>query len=413
MKRFNIALIHYSCPPVIGGVEEILRQQASLFHRNYHQVKIVAGCGDQFTLDYPVEINPILHSQHPQILQIHQKLLNGYSSKLESLINKIYFYLSKTLEGYDILIAHNILTMNFNLPLTIAVHRLAESNNIKIIAWNHDSPYFYPDYPPFLDNPPWNILKSYHPNIHYVAISQTRKKQFQKLYGPQSKVKVIPDGIDPIGFFQLNPLTVKIIKEKNLFEADLLMVQPSRLTPRKNIELSIKVLKSLKDRGIRVYLLLTGVYDPHLPKTKSYYYKLRDLAKNLKVEKDIIFLAEYTLQSRQKLIPNRTLIRDLYLIADLLFMPSIQEGFGIPLLEAGMIKLPIVCSNIGPFKEIGGNEVCLFNLSDSHEKIAEKIIHFLEKLPTHNFYRKVIKNYTWDIIYKFQLFPFLKEISEK
>ncbi len=413
MKRYNIALIHYSCPPIVGGVEEIVRQQAQLFHRNYHQVKIVAGKGEQFTFDYPIEINPLLYTQHPQILKIHQKIIEGNVSGLELLVNKIFFYLSKTLENYDFLIAHNILTMNFNLPLTLAVHKLADTDSIKIIAWNHDSPYFYNDYPSYLNNPPWNILKTYNKRIYYVAISKSRKKQFQKLYGENSKIKVIPDGIDPISFFKLSPLTVKILEERNLLEADLLMVQPSRLTPRKNIELSIKVLKSFKNKGIKAKLLLTGAYDPHLPKSKSYYFKLRALAKNLKVEKDIIIIAEYKLKSRQKIIPSRAFIRDLYLISDVLFMPSLQEGFGIPLLEAGMIKLPIACSDIPPFREIGGSDVCIFGLEETPEKIADKILKFLEKLPTHKFYRKVIKNFVWDTIYKFQLLPFLNEISKK
>ena len=64
----NIAILHYTCPPVVGGVEEIVRQQASLFHRYYHPVKIIAGDGSQFTEDYEVEINPIFSSHNDDIL---------------------------------------------------------------------------------------------------------------------------------------------------------------------------------------------------------------------------------------------------------------------------------------------------------------------------------------------------------
>ena len=45
----NIAILHYTCPPIVGGVEEIVRQQASLFHRYHHIVKILAGEGNHFT----------------------------------------------------------------------------------------------------------------------------------------------------------------------------------------------------------------------------------------------------------------------------------------------------------------------------------------------------------------------------
>jgi len=71
MIKCNIALLHYSCPPVVGGVEEIVRQQASLFHRHYLTVKILAGSGGQFAHEYRVEINPLLGSRNPKILNFH------------------------------------------------------------------------------------------------------------------------------------------------------------------------------------------------------------------------------------------------------------------------------------------------------------------------------------------------------
>jgi hypothetical protein len=54
-----------------------------------------------------------------------------------------------------------------------------------------------------------------------------------------------------------------MIRAGHLFEADLLMVQLCRLHPRKNIELSIRVIRALQDKGLRARLLLTGVYNPH------------------------------------------------------------------------------------------------------------------------------------------------------
>lgn len=46
MKQFNIALLHYTCPPVVGGVEEIIRQHASLFNRYKHHVKYLQAMAD-------------------------------------------------------------------------------------------------------------------------------------------------------------------------------------------------------------------------------------------------------------------------------------------------------------------------------------------------------------------------------
>ncbi len=412
MKRPSIALLHYSCPPVIGGVEEIVRQQSSLFHRYYYPVKIFAGAGNQFTDEYEVEINPLLGSRHEKILHLQKRLLDD-ANELRMFTEEIYSYLSEALEQFDFLIAHNVFTMHYNLPLTGALHKLADSGRIKVIAWNHDSPYFYEKIPDYLHEDRWKILKRYNPNVHYITISESRKKQFLQLYGADKEIKVVSNGIDPIRFFRLGPQTVRIIQESNLFDTEFIMVQPSRLHPRKNIELSIKVVRALQEKGLHARLLLTGAHDPHEAKNLRYLHKIKELSRKLNVEKDILIMADYFFTSGEKFQPDRITTRDLYLISDLLFLPSRQEGFGIPLLEAGMIKLPIACSDISPFKEIGEEHVCYFSLDDQPHEIADKIIAFLSTIKPHQMFRKVIQTYVWDNIFGEVLKPLLETIAGK
>jgi len=405
--KYNIALLHYSCPPVVGGVEEIVRQQAFLLSRFFHKVKVFAGDGGQFSDTHEIEINPLLGSRNRQVIRAQTLSSEGQPEKLERLSTRIYDYLVRALRGFDILIAHNVLTMPFNLPLSAALHRISREGKLPIISWNHDSPYFYPDYPKHLDFFPWNILKRAYAGISYVAISESRRKMFEELYGHRKNLYVVPNGIDPIQFFHLDPTTVRLIQEERLFEADFLMVQPSRLHPRKNMELSIRVTKALHELGFKSRMLITGAHDPHEPKSLGYHRKLRDLARTLGVQKDVLIIAEYVFKSGEKLAADRITIRDLYLISDMLFLPSFQEGFGIPLLESGMIKLPIVCSRIPPFLEIGGDSVCTFELSDSPEKIAQKILEFYRNLKPAHMFRKVMRDFVWDNIYKTRLLPLL------
>ena len=411
MKSASIALLHYSCPPVVGGVEEIVRQQASLFQRYYHPVKIFAGKGAQFIDNCAVEIYPFLWSRNPRVVKIHNEL-SEKKSDFFSLIEEISDYLEKALSSFDVLIAHNVLSVHYNLPLTYALHQLADTKKIKLISWNHDSPFFYKKYPHYLNDKHWQILKKYNPNIHYVTISRTRLKQFRRLYGPKREIHVIPNGIDPIRFFQFDPVTVRVIQENHLFESEFLMVQPCRLHPRKNIEISIQVIRALQDKGLPARLLLTGSYDPHEKRTLRYYRKLKKLAVDLEVEKDIFIMAEYFFKSGEKLELDPITIRDLYLISDVLFLPSKQEGFGLPLLEAGMIKLPIICSEIPPFREIAKEHVCYISLQESPAEIADKIIEFTCKLYTCRMHRNVIRNYVWDNIYHQALVPYLKKVVE-
>lgn len=410
MSKLSIALLHYSCPPVVGGVEEVIGQQASLFHRKFYPVKIMAGSGGNFDDHLDIEINPLLNSRHPEIMKIQQNLPDS-RNEFQNYSDRILTYLRETLRDFDVLIAHNVLTMPYNLPLTHALHRLAGEKTIRVVAWNHDSPYFYPAYPAYLDGDEWQILRKANPLIYYIVISASRAEQFRKLYGNEVPLRVIPNGVDPIRFFHLDPLTVKVIEENQLFSAEMLLVQPSRLHPRKNIELSIRVIRALQDKNVKARLLLTGAYDPHETGTVSYAHKLRELARQLKVEDDILIMADYESRSVGKITPHRIIIRDLYLIADLLFMPSIQEGFGIPLLEAGMIKLPIVCSDIPPFREIGGENVIYFSLEETPAQIADKIISGTRRLTSYRMYRHVMNHFAWDNIYRRELLPFLNEIQ--
>jgi glycosyltransferase involved in cell wall biosynthesis len=403
----SIAILHYTCPPVVGGVEEIVRQQALLFFRHHHHVKVFAGAGSYFSEKIDIEINPLLASRNVDIIKL-QEMPTMNREKIDNICSKLVSYFKKALQKVDILIAHNVLTMQFNLPLTKALHRLANKSSLRIISWNHDSPFFYRIIPKGLQDKSWDILKKYNDNIEYITISENRAKEFAHLYGIKKDIPVIPNGIDPIQFFRLGHNTVRLIFEQKLFLADLILVQPSRLHTRKNVELSIRVLRSLHDLGIQAKLLLTGSYDPHEKKNVAYYKKLINLARELKVEKHLIVVTEYIFENGERLTADRVTMRDLYQISDLLFLPSKQEGFGIPLLEAGMIKLSIVCSDIPPFRAIGDGNVCYFSLKDKPGYIAEKILEFLKSCKLHQMYRKVIYDYVWDNIYFKYIQPYFR-----
>lgn len=408
----NVAILHYSCPPVVGGVEEIVRQQAYLLHRYYHPVKVIAGSGSQFSEDFAIEINPLLSSRHPEILKLQQNPIQNYK-RIQAVADMIVDYLNDSLQNFDILLAHNVLSMHYNLPLTLALHKLADTNTIKVVNWNHDSPYFYKDYSKDINKKPWLILKKYNPNISYITISPSREKEFQALYKIEKEISVIPNGIDPTRVFTFSKATLRLIKENKLFTTDLLIVQPSRLHPRKNIELSIEVVRAFHDKGIKTKLLLAGAYDPHERKTSHYYNKLKNLAESLQVQDHIIMVADHYFESGEKMSVEWDTIRDLYHISDLLFLPSKQEGFGIPLLEAGMIKLPIACSDIEPFKSIAGEDVLYFSLKDRPKDIAANILEYLGQLHPSRMYRNIFRDYIWDNIYNDLFKPYLEKIYSK
>jgi glycosyltransferase involved in cell wall biosynthesis len=301
--------------------------------------------------------------------------------------------------------------MAYNLPLALAIRRLADEKALAIISWNHDSPYFYSDHLETLDQDPWAVLKRPHPGIHYVAISETRQQQFRRLYGSGASIQVIPDAVDPCEFLRLDPLTRRLVEEERLFESDFVMVHPGRLHPRKNMEMSIWVTRALQDIGTRAKLIITGASDTHESGSHDYYVTVTELRRRLRLEEDVLILAGYRFRDGLRITPDQVRMLDLYHIADVLFLPSRQEGFGIPLLEAGIIGLPIICSSIPVFQEIGGQEVCFIDLDDSPKRIARRLLDYVGGLPRSRLFRRVIKDFTWDHIFVKKVVPLLEEVT--
>ena len=67
----------------------------------------------------------------------------------------------------------------------------------------------------------------------------------------------------------------------------------------------------------------------------------------------------------------------LYKNARIYVFPSIDEGFGIPILEALSFSVPVICSDIDVFKEVGGDCVEYFKVGDSIS-LSKKIISVLD-----------------------------------
>ncbi len=370
------------------------------------RVFVLAGMGKPFTDLFPVEIEPLLGSQNQRIKAAQELCLRGNYGPLKGITSEIFKILQAWSKRLDILIAHNVLHMPFNLPLTLALRRLAFEVRVKVVSWAHDSPYARPNCPDYLTRPPWLSLKLPHPRIAYVTISHSRESDFRK-HLPGIRWRVIPNGIDPADFFYLSPDSVRLFEELRFLERDLVVVQPSRITPRKNLELSLKIIHGIRSLGCNVLFILTGAYDHHEGQAVQYYRMLRKMIDELELSDHVAILAEYVFFDGTRLVPHRTFIRDLYLIADLLLMTSRDEGFGLPLLEAGMIKLPIACSRIKPFLEVG-TDVCFFRIEDPPLFIAGRIMEYLSRVPTHEMFRRVMREYVWDAICKNDLIPFLR-----
>jgi glycosyltransferase involved in cell wall biosynthesis len=409
----RIGILHYSVPPVVGGVEAVIQAHASLLLQAGFSVELIAGAGAQSACPAGAEFIhiPQLDSRHSKVVDISQHLEAGVvPADLDRFSRSIEKALAPYLVTIDTLMVHNIFTKHFNLPLTIALVHLLEAGKIKrCIAWCHDFTWTSPHSRPFVHpGYPWDLLRTYRTDVTYVTVSQHRQQELAGLFGcPVDRIRVIYDGVDPADIYSLSGKGKELVDRLTLLEDDLFLLMPVRITQAKNIEFALRVVHSLKSTGMRVKLVVTGPPDPHDPADMEYYHSLLELRAMLQLEKEARFVYESGPSSGEGYIIDLPLVRELYRVCDALFMPSHREGFGMPILEAGMIGMPIFTTAIPAAQEIGMSEVMRFSLSDGAEQVAGMISQWAKSDPQHIFRQRVRQNLTWRSIFQHDILTLL------
>jgi glycosyltransferase involved in cell wall biosynthesis len=274
-------------------------------------------------------------------------------------------------ERADRVVVHNAMTMPLNLALTEVLATLAGEHPDRFIAWTHDISFFDGRYAAMRrDGAPWDLVKRAIPGIRYVTVSEQRAEQLSRLAGlPRREIEVVANGIDVGEVLGLAPTGLRLAQRLRLFDADPLLLLPVRLTRRKRVEAAIDATAVLRRRGRAAMLVVTGATGPHNAANAAY---LAELAARAKKVEGVHLLAALGLR-----IKYRTIV-DLYALADVLVFPSESEGFGIPMLEAGLHRLPIVCSDIPALRETGGDDPIYVPPDASGEVIADAVERALD-----------------------------------
>ncbi|MBI3360536.1 MAG: glycosyltransferase family 4 protein, partial [Chloroflexi bacterium] len=296
----QIALLHYSAPPIVGGVESVLAQHARLMADAGHRVRVVAGRGAQFDARVPFVALPLADSRHPDVLAVKAELDAGrVPPGFARLADEVAFALRSALDGVDLVIAHNVCSLHKNLALTAALGSLCQSPTsdlslpFHLILWHHDLAWATPRYRAELhDGYPWDLLRRDWPGARQVVVSESRRRELSELLGlPPQSIAVVPSGVDSATFLKLGPQTREIVTRLNLLDAAPLLLLPVRITPRKNIELALRSLAALRSRGVpaagdvpperlycpRAILVVTGPPGPHNPANVEYFARLKTL----------------------------------------------------------------------------------------------------------------------------------------
>lgn len=334
-------------------------------------VTILAGRGAALD-SIPVVRVRNADSRAPAVEAVRDSLAAGTrSARYEALVAELERRIRPVVAKSDRVVVHNVMTMPMNLALTEALAHIAASAPGRFIAWTHDIAHFDARYDAYRHpGEPWDLIDRALPGFRYVTVSTERADELSALTGlERARVTVVPNGIDIPTALGLARESRGILARMRLDDADPLLLLPARVTPRKRIEAAIDATAALQRRGHRAMLVVTGGVGAHDARNRAYLAALVERAKRVE---GVHLLAAHGIAI------DYHVVVDLYGLADVLVYPSAHEGFGLPILEAGLHRLPIVCSDIPSLREIGGDEPLYVPPDADGELIATKIEQALD-----------------------------------
>jgi len=218
------------------------------------------------------------------------------------------------------------------------------------------------------------------------TISLASKDDIIKTYRvPEDKVVVTYPGIKK---------TLSMSKDKFNFDYILFV---GTLQPRKNIVRLIEAFSKLTPKYPNLKLLIVG-------KKGWLYEDIFKAPQKYNVESDVKFL-DFVEDGK---------MQSLYKDALCFVLPSLYEGFGLPVLEAMKYGCPVLLSNISSLPEAGGDAALYFNPQDSDDiaNTIDKVISdpkLRENMIKKGYAR--VKKFSWEKTAR-ETLKVLEEIAE-
>ncbi len=399
----DVVLIHYSYPPAIGGVESILRQHAALFARDGHAVVVLAGSGES-DAHAQVEIVPELAATHPLRATMDAELAAGAPGPVfAELQRRLATFFTVRLADSPVVFVHNVLTMPFHLAATAALWAWAESRpRARIVNWIHDLAAVNPDYQfPAGDTFPWNLLRRPAAGVQNVVVSDLRRRQFETLTG-NAGCTVVPNGLDPAETLALTPPVAMLARRAGWPERWPVLFHPTRLLRRKNVEFGLAVTAALRTLGERPLYVVTAASDPHQASSREYAESLRRLVSELQLKNEVLFAqGDFAVSDAD--------VASMYRLADAVFFPSRQEGFGLPLVEAAVHRVPVFAARIEALTELRGAH--WFEPDAPAAEVAAFMLETLQRDVDACSRRECLARFGWDTVHPRFLLPLLDGLA--
>lgn len=274
-------------------------------------------------------------SRTPLVTRRIQELADYLKSTLYEFVNAF---------NVSILVVQNALSIPMHLPLGIAITDFLAETRLPAIAHHHD---FYWERTRFSVNAVSDYLeKSFpprDPRIQHVVINQAAQEELSWRKGVASLL--VPNVID----FENPPpaadaYAADVRDELGLGPDDIMILQPTRIVPRKGIEHAIALVQRLGNPRYKLVVSHEAGDEGF-----DYTHMLAEMAGEAGV--DLRLLATRIGERRQVDSEGRKVytLWDLYPHAGLVTYPSLYEGFGNAFLEAIYFRVPVLVNRYSIF----------------------------------------------------------------
>ena len=193
-----------------------------------------------------------------------------------------------------------------------------------------------------------------------VAISSSTRNDLIRFYGMDpERIKIIYQACDPVFYSGPDSSVMKEVTDTYRLPANFLLYVGS-IIERKNLTGIVKAI-SILPKNLKIPLVVVG-------DGGSYKDETRRFISEVKLEESVIWIEDLHDSNR---------LKALYNLSSAFLYPSLYEGFGIPVAEALLSRIPVLTSDKSSLPEAGGPGSYLVNPEE-----PEHIAHGIEKILT-------------------------------
>lgn len=278
------------------------------------------------------------------------KFVREGKADIRYLFNSVHFaafnYYNKYLKGNVDVVVDEIHGIPFFTPFYVKEKKVALICEVAGRIWDTNFPFPFNMIGKFMER---NYFRFYK-DINFITISNSTKEELLRSGVENKRISVLP-----MGFTRPTKLP-NFNKEQRPT-----LIFLARLLKAKGIEDAIKACQIIKKDFPSLSLWVIGRGE------KSYEKKLKDMVKNLRFERNIKFLGFVDQDKKFELIQK----------AHLLLVPSLKEGFGLTVPEAGLVGTPTVAYNVEGLKDIIKDGENGFLVSPNFREMAQTVKRIL------------------------------------